>query len=615
MLQKLIAKYTKNISPKVVLIFFTIVGALIVRLYGLGQYDFSEDELWHLTVSNQENLFEVIKYNFEQEIHPPLSYIIWHLALQISHNELWLRMPTIIAGIFLIPASYVFGRLYIGKAGGYGLAFIFAFASMPAVISTSIRAYSFLMLALMWAAIFVHKYCYVEDVKSKRKYLLYYFICCVLALELHHASCFVIFSLALVLLFFAVYNKDKKDFVIISLIHFILMILLLGYRYILSTYFGFEGIPGYFLNGNFLDYVMRYLNTVLLFIDGLGEDNFGVFIVLFSFLACLITPILLIRDKKWILLNILFVPVLIVMLCNYWGIYPLSETTRNNLFLVLSISITYGYFIQKFCDVVNRRIGGLLPEIVKFFSISFAPVLLIGVTTIYFVKTNSSRNLFDRCKEFTISNKDNQMLDEQIKKRDKEDNIFVTVPRSLWKWRFKSGDKDHVTILDRNLAKFENEEILIYFDADPPITKSVMEDMLDYKIFFTQLFKYLEEKGELSKVKTITFFDLGLKVEYLAYVFHPQFYLKEVDKNDTDLRKCQKSIFNEFDKEKYNVSWAINSSPEILSRFYSRDINVACGREIYVLEFSPKFVYDEIISKDFLDLRELEQLEKKQCRK
>jgi len=218
-LKNLLTK-NKKISPFAALIFLvTIAGALFVRLYGLSEYAFGDDELWHLTVANQENLWQVIKYNFVEEIHPPLSYMIWHLMLQVSHNDLWLRMSGIIPAILLIPSMYLFGQRYIGRAAGYFLALLFAFGAMPVAISQTIRAYSLMMLVLTWAAIFVHKYCFETEAKTRNKFLLFYALTALVAIQLHHAACFTLFALGLVLVFQTFKEKNTKDFFVIAAIH------------------------------------------------------------------------------------------------------------------------------------------------------------------------------------------------------------------------------------------------------------------------------------------------------------------------------------------------------------------------------------------------------------
>jgi len=596
--------YKKYISINSVILLFVIGLALFVRLYGVSEYDFTNDELWHLTVSSQQNIWEVIKYNFQQEVHPPLSYIIWHLALQISNDNIWLRMPGIIAGVLLIPSMYLFGKLYIGRYAGCLLAFIFAFAPLLTAVSVSIRAYSLMMLFLVWAAIYVHKYCSQTNGESRRKSLILYSIFCFTAIELHHAACFVIFSLGLILIAQSIKEKNKKDFIIISAIHAILISLILGYLYILTTYYGFEGLSGYFTIKTVTNYVIRYMAVEMIAISGIGEGIIDVF----SILALIVTPIFLIKHKKYCLLNIVVTPLAAIIICDYFDFYPFSPTVRNNLFLFLSVSVIYAYFAQLLADAFSKNVRDIGSK--KLYSVlrKVFAVLLVILVAKQLMDNNFSRNIHEVCKEFTFTKKDRKSLDDQLKERNKEDNIFVTVPRNMWHWRFTKGN-DKITILTDHLAKFEDKEIVIYFDAAYGISHSIMMGMADYQIFFRDLFEYLNKKGDLSTVKSFTFFDTGLNVGHISLNFHPQFIptTTDVEYKDGSFASCKSKTLAEYREEAYNLSWVINTSDQVLDRFFHTDTSFLCGRNIYVLRLTPKFVKDEILDKNFLDFRKLRE--------
>lgn len=575
----------------VVIFLVTIVGALLVRLHGLGEYAFRDDELWHLTVANQKNLWDVIQYNFQEEVHPPLSYIIWHLMLQVSDNDLWLRMSGIIPGILLIPSIYLFGCRYIGRAAGYFLALLFAFGAMPVSISATIRAYSLMMLALTWAAIFVHKYRFESAKNSRKKSLIFYSLCAFVAIELNHAACFTLFALGLVLLFQAIKEKNKKDFFIIAAIHAVLVFLLVAYAYILKTYYGFHGILGFFSSKEAPAYFMRYLVMFLRFFMGDGfEDSVSIGMILLALAAFFAIPFMLIRAKKWTLLNIIFTPLLALIFCDYFNLYPFSTTERNNLFLFLGIAITYAYFVQN-CANLYCQLGGEKKTLVLLRKPA-ALVVVILITT-YLLQHNSFRDEFPGCVEFTNTKSDMELLHQTLSQKNTADNVFVTVTRNLWYWRLQDSDKSRITFLTKHLGKFENGEITVYFTAFPAVGASVASDMLDYQLFFKDLFAHLEVSGDLAKVKSFTFFDSGLGVEYLNTIFHPQLIIDPEDMQDEEEYKRW--------REGYEMGWAIHTSKQVLDKLYFRDVSASCGREILIFSFTPQFVKDEIFGKKFID--------------
>ena len=589
-----------------------IIGALFVRIAGLGEYEFSDDELWHLSVSNQENLWQLIKYNFIYEIHPPLSYIIWHLALQISDHELWIRMPGIIAGLCLIPSAFLFGKRYIGLYGGYFLAFIFAFSPFLVTMSVVIRAYPFMMLALIWAAIFVHQYCHDSDISARKKAMIGYGICCFLAIELHHASCFAIASLGFILMYHNIREKNKKDFIIFAIIHGVLLALVLGYVYILKVYFGFEGINGYFSGKEFSQYFLKYVNLFFVFTSVLEKGEVANIVSVLSLVIFLSSPYLLIRKRKFLLLNIVFTPLIFLIITDYLGLYPFSSTNRNNLFLILSVSVSYGYFGA---SVVNATLSRLDNDRIRLFC-KILGVLLVVASISYFACNHFMRHVYDNCREFANAKLDRKILNEKIHSLNKTDNIFVTTPRNMWYWKYFHNGDSNITYISEHLSKFEDQGLVIYFESSPAITHNTMYSMYDYQLFFKDLFSYLQDNDELLSIRSVTFLDIGLNADYLTHNFHPQFIppRKRYDsKNDVD--NCKKDFDFKFRDESYETSWVLNSSDQILERFYYKDIRYSCGREIFILSFTPEFVTDEILNKDFINFRQIGEIKKQKCEK
>ncbi len=579
--------------------FLLIACALFVRIYGLSEYAFNDDEIWHLTVAAQENIWELIKYNFTEEIHPPLSYVIWHLMLKVSDNDLWLRMSSIIPSILLIPSIYFFGRLYIGRAAGYFLALLFAFGAVPVTIGTTIRAYSLMMLFLTWAAIFVHKYRFENDVKSRKKFLLFYAICALIAIELNHAACFVLFALGLVLIFQTIKEKNKKDFIIIAAIHAALMFLIAAYAYILKTYYGFHGIAGFYSTKEWSQYLVRYLVMISrFFINVQPQDAFSSLITLLSFAAFFAVPISLIRRKNYLLLHLIFTPLFVVIFCDSLKLYPFSATARNNLFLFLGIAITYAFFAQIISDFFCSLFKNLFQN-KTFHKLKIkASALIIFLLFLYCFSNNFFRQVSQNCAEFSIKKSDREILNEELKKRNSTENVFVTITRNLWFWRLQDKGNGNLTYITKNLARYKNDEITIYFTAFPATEFSVASSMLEYQLFFKDLFKLLDESGEFSKIKTFTFFDIGLKVDYLSRAFHPQFIKTKQQKpiiTNSDYAGYQ------LEQESYNLSWDLNNSKEILNRFYIRDIGFECGREIIIFSATPKFIKENILDKEFID--------------
>jgi hypothetical protein len=599
-----------------------IAGALFVRLYGLSDYAFNDDESWHLVVADQKSLFDVILYNFQQEVHPPLSYIIWHLMLQVSSNDLWLRMSSIVPGILLIPSGYCFGRLYIGKAAGWAIAFIFAFGTLPVVISATIRAYSPLMLALIWMAIFAYKYS-AENLKSK--YLVYYSMMAVIAIELHHGAAFPLLAFGSSMSLQAFRNKNKKHFVAIALIHFCLALAVVGYAEILIRHYGLVTNDGYFeWTGDALESLAAYLCHFLTLFFSFISVAKGLVSIIFLFLlvALFLVPISLFKKKKWQLLHLVFTPIVALCFADSFGYYPFSHTLRNNLFLCISLIILYGYFVQMVCEyaarvksdldknsiltfrelIKNKNLSASLliyKVIPKLFQKSrwrscFKPLAALFLTVlvvVHFFQNNFFRSDLPSCIELSISKSDKNLLHEKLAHKNTSDNVFVTIQKNIWDMQLMSKDHGQIEIITKNLAKFQNDKMTIYFTAFPAREKSVTGSMIEYKLFFGDLFSYLKSKKKFGQVKSITLFELGLRTDFISSVFQPQFV--EIDRSKSGFYQLIR------DRERDEMSWTIHSSSQVLDKFFMVPLGAKCGKEILILSFTTKFVEDEILAKRF----------------
>ncbi len=580
-----------------------MIGALFVRLHGLGEYDFNDDELWHLVVSSQNNLFDLLKFNFENEVHPPLSFIIWYFALKISHNDLWLRMIGIIPALALIPSIYVFGRNYIGRTAGHFLALLFAFGAMPVGISETIRAYSMMMLAVTWAAIFADKF----RRKKNNKNLIYYFLSCLIAIQLNHAALFTVSALGLILVLDAIRDKNKKEFFVISAMHVVIVMMVGSYAFVLQKIYGFQGIPAIFSTGDIINYLMNYMTLFMWFPIG-AEVNDAVtqIITLFSILSFVLVPIALIKSKRWVLLILLFAPIFAVSISDYFRLYPFTGLQRNNLFLLFSVAITYGYFVQ-ICFNFFVRFYREEMSYEKKNRIALLQILAISafvcLACVYVINRNSFRDIQPNCAEFSIKKSDRELLANKLDETNSATNVFVTLVRNIWQLRFQYGDEGNLQILTKNLGKFESAGKVFYFTAIPARERSITENLNEYKLFFTDLFEQLRLEGKLDKIKQFTFFDIGANIDYLTRRFHPQFIPQEKNPFMNERDKTHYKIW----QEGYNIGWAINNSKEVTDRFYFKDTKFVCGREVVVFSFTKKFVQNEILDKEFVDARQFEK--------
>lgn len=377
--------FSKNYNfLNVIFFLLLILFGFFVRVGDLDKYTFSQDEYWHLYISNTDNLTELFKNIFREEVHPPLSFIIWHYALKISHNDLWLRMFSIIPGLLLIPSIYVFGRLFISKNAGYFLSAFVAFGSMLMTLSVVIRAYSILFLIMCWMAIFVYRYIK----KPKNKYLFYYFFLGFLAIQTHHGVSFFIFALGTALLHDSFFKKNKKHLLVIIFGHFVLCLQLLLHFYLL--FYVFDFVPNNFPKefGNFIYsfiYAIFSLNISEVTNFNYGELNNELikFLDIFQIFSFFIVTIFLIKKKKWLLLNIIFLPIFLNSATAVLKLYPLFLESIRRLtiyyfnFLIFAF---YSWYIIFLYISKKIKLNFIEPRIL---------ILLMSAPLFYYVYTHN----------------------------------------------------------------------------------------------------------------------------------------------------------------------------------------------------------------------------------
>src|SRR5713226_2559458 len=89
-----------------------IVGAL-VRLYRLDYQSLWLDEGWQYFIASADSLSGVYERVLRPyPAHPPLSYLISHLFLQMQDSDFFLRLPSVLFGIGSIPLCYLLARRF-----------------------------------------------------------------------------------------------------------------------------------------------------------------------------------------------------------------------------------------------------------------------------------------------------------------------------------------------------------------------------------------------------------------------------------------------------------------------------------------------------------------------
>ena len=481
------------------LIFLICCGSFI-RIKELSLYDFSFDDFWHLYIANQDNLLLVLKKNFEVEFHPPLSVILWHFALKISDNQMWLRSFSIVFGLALIPSFYVLGKLFIDRFAGYLLSYLVTFGYVFVVQSAIIRAYIFMIFFLVWMMIFAYRYLQ----KPKTKYLWLYFGFAFCAAELYHYSCIAIMFLSSSLFINCYKNKNYEHLKIVILTNLLLLLLKLIYLTILVNLN--RDIYVWEISDLKENYVVKLIFQILFFLfisdnyffsnaaflyDALNElFLFGFFYLIFKF----------IKEKKWHMLNMVFLPIIFSILMSHLNIIPHQYIIRRILFLIPNQLIILAILIVtlknlllkclykfKFIEFFKARILANF-SIITIKSIEGLVIVVLCLYPIYFYSINAFSREYQSSIYFEdfVKAKQVELRDSIFSELLADDSNIMIVGRSFkWEFLYKIKNSD-LKRLDRNLyiSKIENKEVFFVF-----LDKFPAELRMD--LFFANIKNYL----------------------------------------------------------------------------------------------------------------------------
>jgi hypothetical protein len=157
-----------------------------LRVLGVGESLFA-DELSTAWIVSDNSLGEVISsVRSDDEISPPLFFILAWLSLEVGGEPEWLRLPSLIAGTATIPLIYVVGLRAVGRTAGVLAAAVITLSPFMIYYSTEARAYA-LMIALLTASTVA----LLAATRSGRtRWWVLYAVCSCAAVYSHYTSVF-----------------------------------------------------------------------------------------------------------------------------------------------------------------------------------------------------------------------------------------------------------------------------------------------------------------------------------------------------------------------------------------------------------------------------------------
>ena len=169
-----------------------VLVALLLRV-PLMDDAFFADELSTYYVVRDHGLGEVVDFvRSAQEQTPPLYFVLAWAADQLGHDSWLMRLPSLLAGLALIPLVYLLGRRTVGRAAGLLGAVLATFAPFLVFYATEARSYG---VALLLATLSTLALVTALQTRSRRWWVVYALASC-LAMYTHYTTVFVLFAQA-----------------------------------------------------------------------------------------------------------------------------------------------------------------------------------------------------------------------------------------------------------------------------------------------------------------------------------------------------------------------------------------------------------------------------------
>lgn len=182
-----------------------VAVAAAVRIYGLGYQSYWYDELFSAYISNPaHSLADVISLTLA-DVHPPLYQVaMWSSYRWLGYTEWAGRLPSMLAGIAIVPALFLLGQELFGRRTGLYAAALAVPNFYLVYYAQEARSYGF--LCLLCALSF---YCFLRALRGNSWLSVFFYVLASIALLYTHYFGFVLLIIQAVIL--AIYLPATRD--------------------------------------------------------------------------------------------------------------------------------------------------------------------------------------------------------------------------------------------------------------------------------------------------------------------------------------------------------------------------------------------------------------------
>jgi len=270
-------------SQYIGLLFFILVLSAVLRFHGLDRLSLWADELWVVMDSTRGTLWEMLYWVYGHDNHPPGYYLLLRYTQFIfGSSDFAIRLPSAIAGIALVGATFITGRKLFSSEAALIAAALVAGSYQGIYYSQEARPNIFMALfALM--AFHYFRAVMLEGDRSPKNYALF----CLFAAGssyFHYAGLVFCICLGFVYLMI-VATQRKKENIKSGLLLFIPLLFIYS-PWIFGTLHHLSSTP---VTGWQRAPDLETLQTTTWFL--FGPDNLRMYFYLLVFIAALITSV------------------------------------------------------------------------------------------------------------------------------------------------------------------------------------------------------------------------------------------------------------------------------------------------------------------------------------
>jgi hypothetical protein len=167
-----------------------MVAGFAVRMWAASGTFLNPDEALHFGIANQASLAAVYRASLA-ESHPPLLYWVLHFVRVLGASELWLRMPSVVAGTAFCWLFFKWLTQVMGRAAGFVGLILVAFLPPVVRLSAEVRQYA-LLLAFLAGAL-----CLLERAlrQNSSGLMMWSAVCIYLAMLSHYSALFFVIGM------------------------------------------------------------------------------------------------------------------------------------------------------------------------------------------------------------------------------------------------------------------------------------------------------------------------------------------------------------------------------------------------------------------------------------